>query len=92
MNFKRLSGKARELVDKRGGTESLKQDAEELRKIAKGPGSFKDKAKSAAGALKRPGAGGGPGAGDEAQTAAATPDPTHDVEQDTRARGSGSGL
>ena len=58
MDFKRLSGRARELVEKRGGSEGLKRDAEELRRIAKGPGGVRDKAKSAAGALKRPGAGG----------------------------------
>ena len=45
MNFKSLQRKAKELVDKRGGTDSLKADAEELKNIAKGPGSVADKAK-----------------------------------------------
>jgi hypothetical protein len=56
MNLKSLQRKAQQLIDKRGGTESLKEDAEELKDIAKGPGSFTDKAKRAGGALKDPGA------------------------------------
>jgi hypothetical protein len=48
----------KELIDRRGGTTSLKEDAEELRDIAKGPGSASGKAKRAAEALKEPGAGG----------------------------------
>jgi hypothetical protein len=55
MDLKRLSDKAKDLVEKRGGTESLKQDAEELRKIAGGKGSLGDKAKAAKEALSRPG-------------------------------------
>ena len=55
MDFKRLSSRAKDLVDKRGGTESLKQDAEQLREIAKGSGSLGDKAKAAVGAIKDPG-------------------------------------
>ena len=56
INFKRLSDQAKKVVDKRGGTDSLKEDAEELRGIAKGKGSLKDKAKAAAKAVKEPGA------------------------------------
>jgi hypothetical protein len=56
INFKRLSDQARKVVDKRGGMESVKEDAEELRNIAKGKGSMKDKAKEAAEAVKDPGA------------------------------------
>jgi hypothetical protein len=55
MNFKSLQRKAKQLIDRRGGTDSLKADAEELKDIAKGPGSFADKAKRAGGALKEPG-------------------------------------
>ena len=55
VDFKRITDRAKDLVEKRGGTESLKQDASELREIAKGPGSFKDKAKAAVDALKDPG-------------------------------------
>ena len=55
VNFKRLADKAKDVVDKRGGTDALKQDAQELRDIAKGKGSLKDKAKAAAEAVKDPG-------------------------------------
>ena len=57
VNLSRLFGKAKEQIDKRGGTEALKEDAEELKEIAKGKGSVTDKAKKAAGAIKEPGAG-----------------------------------
>jgi hypothetical protein len=56
MDFKRLSQQAKRLIDKRGGTKSLKEDADELRDIARGEGSLSDKAKAAAGAVKEPGA------------------------------------
>ena len=56
MDFKSLQRKAKQLIDKRGGTDSLKADAEELKDIAKGPGTVADKAKRAGGALKDPGA------------------------------------
>jgi hypothetical protein len=55
VNFKRLADRAKDVVDKRGGTDALKEDAQELKDIAKGKGSLKDKAKAAAGALKDPG-------------------------------------
>jgi hypothetical protein len=56
MDLKRLSQQAKRLIDKRGGTKSLKEDADELRDIARGQGSMSDKAKAAADALKDPGA------------------------------------
>ena len=56
MNLKRLSEQAKRLIDKRGGTNSLKEDAGELRDIARGKGSMSDKAKAAADAVKEPGA------------------------------------
>jgi hypothetical protein len=56
MDLKILQRKAKQLIDRRGGTDSLKADAEELKDIAKGPGSVTDKAKRAADALKDPGA------------------------------------
>lgn len=56
VNFKKLADKAKDTIDKRGGMDSLKADAEELKKVAKGEGSLKDKAKQAAAALKEPGA------------------------------------
>jgi len=57
MDLKRLANKAKKTIDSRGGVDSLKADAEELRKIAKGDGSLADKAKRAAKAVKDPGAG-----------------------------------
>ena len=57
VNFRNLSNianKAKDAVEKRGGTDALKQDAEQLKGIAKGPGSLSDKAKAAAQALKQP--------------------------------------
>jgi hypothetical protein len=56
MDFKRLSQQAKRLIDKRGGSKSLKEDADELRDIARGQGSLSDKAKAAADAIKEPGA------------------------------------
>jgi hypothetical protein len=55
VDLKRIGDKARELVDKRGGTDSLKEDAAELREIARGEGSLADKAKAAVEAIKDPG-------------------------------------
>jgi hypothetical protein len=55
MNLKRLTSRAKDLVDKRGGTDSVKQDAAELKDIAAGKGPLKDKAKAAAEAIKQPG-------------------------------------
>jgi hypothetical protein len=56
MDFKKLADKAKDTIDKRGGMDSLKADAEELKKVAKGEGSLSDKAKAAAKAIKEPGA------------------------------------
>jgi hypothetical protein len=55
MDLKKLGGKAKDLVDKRGGTENLKEDAAELKGIATGKGSLADKAKAAVAAIKDPG-------------------------------------
>jgi hypothetical protein len=55
MNLKNLTTKAKDLLDKRGGTGSLKEDAAELKEIATGKGSLTDKAKAAAAAIKDPG-------------------------------------
>jgi hypothetical protein len=54
MDLKRLTDRAKQVIDQRGGTERLKQDAERLRTIATGPGTARDKAKAAADALKEP--------------------------------------
>jgi len=56
VNLKRLADRAKNLVNKRGGTDALKEDAEELKDIAKGEGDLKDKAKAAGKAVKDPGA------------------------------------
>ena len=57
--FKKAKGTAEDVVEKRGGTDALKQDAQELKDIAKSKGSMKDKARAAAEAIKDPGAPGG---------------------------------
>jgi hypothetical protein len=59
MNLKKLTDKARvaaeDLIQKRGGNEALKRDAEQVKDAFKGPGTMKDKAKAAADAVKKPG-------------------------------------
>jgi DNA-binding transcriptional regulator GbsR (MarR family) len=57
-NLKKVAEKAKQTVEERGGTEAIKEDAEELKRIAKEKGSVTDKAKKAAKAVKEPGAGG----------------------------------
>ena len=56
MDFNRIFRRAKKVVDDRGGTSALKEDAQELVDVAKGPGSAGAKAKAAAEALKDPGA------------------------------------
>ncbi len=56
VNFSKLTDKAKNVVEKRGGVDSLKEDAQELSGVAKGKGSLTDKAKAAAKAVKEPGA------------------------------------
>ena len=55
MDFGSLTKKAKQLVNKRGGMDALKDDATELKDIAGGTGSMTEKAKDAADALKDPG-------------------------------------
>ncbi|HYF28509.1 MAG TPA: hypothetical protein VD931_22400 [Baekduia sp.] len=64
MDFRKLTKRAKQVIDQRGGTEALKKDAEELREIAKGKGTLQDKAKRAAEALKEPGTRPAPDAGE----------------------------
>jgi hypothetical protein len=59
MGLRDLTEKAKQMVDRRGGTDSVKEDAEELKDVATGDGSATDKAKEAAEALREPGSGGG---------------------------------
>lgn len=54
--FKKAKGTAEDVVEKRGGTDALKKDAEELKNIARSKGTMKDKARDAVDALKEPGA------------------------------------
>jgi hypothetical protein len=56
VNLRRLTDQAKRVIEKRGGTGALKEDADELKDIAAGKGSLKDKAKAAGEALKDPGA------------------------------------
>jgi hypothetical protein len=56
MRVNKLVDKAKKTIDERGGMDSLKADAQELKEVAKGKGSLKDKAKAAAKAIKEPGA------------------------------------
>ena len=56
MDLKNLASKAKQMMDKRGGADSAKEDAGELKDIATGPGSLKDKATEAVAAVKDPGA------------------------------------
>jgi hypothetical protein len=60
MNLGKLAGEAKKLIGKRGGMESVKEDAMELKNIAGEKGSMADKAKDAVEALKDPGAPGEP--------------------------------
>ena len=55
VNLRRLTDQAKKVVEKRGGTDALKEDADELQGIAKSKGSLKDKAKEAGKAVKDPG-------------------------------------
>jgi hypothetical protein len=59
MDLNRLFRRAKKVVDDRGGTKALKEDAQELADVAKQRGSVGDKAKAATEALKDPGAPGG---------------------------------
>ncbi|MDQ6732036.1 MAG: hypothetical protein M3022_17555 [Actinomycetota bacterium] len=61
MDWKQIADRAKQVADKRGGSESLKQDAAELRDIAQGKGSLSEKLGRAAQAIKKPGASREPG-------------------------------
>ncbi len=63
MNLKSLFGKAKKTVDDRGGAESVKADAAELKDNAGSDASLTDKARDAAEAIRDPGA---PGDGGQA--------------------------
>jgi hypothetical protein len=86
MDLNRLTSRAKDLFAKRGGSEAAKQDAQELKDIARSDASMGDKAKQAMDALKDPGAPGEerrPGgeerrpAGEEQPPAGGTQRPRH---------------
>ena len=72
-NFGKLADQAKRVIDRRGGVEALKEDARELRDIARGEGTAKEKAKRAAEALKDPGARGGEARPDAGATPPGSP-------------------
>jgi hypothetical protein len=55
MDLGKLADEIKHVVDERGGLDSLKEDAGELKDIAEGEGGLVDKAKDAAEAIKDPG-------------------------------------
>lgn len=56
MDFNKLAQRAKKVVQDRGGVAALKEDARELRDVARGDGSLTEKAKDAAAAVREPGA------------------------------------
>jgi hypothetical protein len=56
MDLGSLTSRAKELFTRRGGSEAAKEDAQELKDIARGEGSLGDKAKEGFEAIKDPGA------------------------------------
>lgn len=54
MDFKKLTAKAKQAIDERGGTERLKADAQRLKDIATAPGTLDEKRKQATEVLKAP--------------------------------------
>ena len=56
MDWKQVVDRAKQELDKRGGPQSAKEDAEELRDIAQGEGTLTDKLRRAAAAIQEPGA------------------------------------
>lgn len=56
MDFKGMVDKAKQMFQQRGGAKAAKEDAEELRGVAQEQGSFTEKGKDAAEAIREPGA------------------------------------
>ena len=52
VNFKKLADRAKDVVEKQGGPDALKEKAERMKDAASGKGSIGDKAKAAAAAAK----------------------------------------
>jgi hypothetical protein len=74
VDFSKLASKAKQVYTKRGGAQAAKGDASEVAGILKGEGTFADKTKRAAEALKEPGAAPDPRA-PHAPPAPAEPEP-----------------
>jgi hypothetical protein len=55
MNLKKIFGKAKDVVDDRGGADNLKKDAQQVADAVTKKGSVKDKAEDAVDAVKKPG-------------------------------------
>jgi hypothetical protein len=55
MDLDKLTQEVEHVLDERGGLDSVKEDAGELKDIVEGDGSLVDKAKAAAEAIKDPG-------------------------------------
>ena len=87
MDLKSLTDKAKALIDKRGGAESVEEDAEELKNIASSNESLVEKAKDAVEAINDP--------GDDGVAAAPVPPPTEapapEAPEVSRDRGAGQG-
>ena len=60
MNLGKLARQAKKLIDKRGGMESVKEDALEVKEIASEKGGLADKAEDGVEALSDPGRPGAP--------------------------------
>ena len=56
MDWKAMADKAKQVFQQRGGAQAAKEDAQELRDISHEQGSYADKAKHAAAAIREPGA------------------------------------
>ena len=89
MDLKALADKAKQVFQQRGGAQAAKEDAQELRDVARGQGSATDKAKEAAAAIKDPGAPGPPN--QQPAGGAGQPQPAGDTDQPADTQGAGSG-
>lgn len=56
MDWKQLTDRAKDMIDQRGGAQSLIEDAGEVKHIVGGPGTTGDKFERAMQALREPGA------------------------------------
>lgn len=91
VNFKKLTDRAKDVVDKRGGPDALKSDAKEVAGIMKGKGSLKDKAAKAKEAVRDAGERGpgreGGGQSAQARQHGGAPAPTENAPDEAKAMG-----